>query len=193
VVSTISINRSIDEVFAVLTNVEKTGAWYPGDVEEHWTSPPPHGVGSTRHAVVKMFGRRIENDAVTTIYEPPNRAAMKGTTPNAPFVAENRLDDDPDLVSIADCIKQAVEDARLMPRGLGRRRAGLTASGCPLLESGDTLLEARKRFLEVLGLELVRLVGFLRHPGLRRGNGAGLEPDRRGWRRPRPADRPARA
>ncbi len=87
VVSTISINRSIDEVFAVLTDVEKTGVWYPGDVVEHWTSPPPHGVGSTRHAVVRMFGRRIENDAVTTVYEPPNRASMKGTTPNAPFDA----------------------------------------------------------------------------------------------------------
>jgi carbon monoxide dehydrogenase subunit G len=86
-VSTISISRSIEDVFAVLTDVEKTGAWFPGDVEEHWTSPPPHGVGSTRHAIVRMFGRRIENDAVATEYDPPNRATMKGTTPNAPFVA----------------------------------------------------------------------------------------------------------
>jgi len=86
VVNTISIARPIDAVFWILTDVEKTGTWFPGDVEEHWTSPPPHGVGSTRHAVVRMYGRRTENDAVTTVYDPPNRAAMRGTSQNAPFV-----------------------------------------------------------------------------------------------------------
>lgn len=75
----------IEDVFAVLTDVEKTGLWFPGNVQEHWTSPPPHGVGSTRRAVVSMFGRRSENDAVTTEYDPPQRAGMRGTSPNAPF------------------------------------------------------------------------------------------------------------
>jgi carbon monoxide dehydrogenase subunit G len=83
----ITIRRPIDDVFAVLTDVEKTGTWFPGNVEERWTSPPPHGVGSTRHAVVTMLGRRSENDAVATEYDPPRRAAMRGTSPNAPFDA----------------------------------------------------------------------------------------------------------
>ncbi len=83
----ITIRRPIEDVFAVLTDVEKTGIWFPGDVEEHWTTPPPHRVGSTRHAVVRMGGRRTENDAVVTEYVPPYRAAMAGTSPNAPFVA----------------------------------------------------------------------------------------------------------
>jgi hypothetical protein len=87
VTNRITIRRPIEDVFAVLTDVERTGTWYPGDVEEHWTSPPPHGVGSTRHAVVRMWGRTVENDAVVTEYEPPFRAGMAGTTPNAPFVA----------------------------------------------------------------------------------------------------------
>ena len=87
VTNRITIQRPIEDVFAVLTDVEKTGTWFPGNVEEHWTSPPPHGVGSTRHAVVTTFGRRTENDAVTTEYEPPHRAAMRGTSPNAPFLA----------------------------------------------------------------------------------------------------------
>ena len=85
--NSIVINRPIEDVFAVLTDVEQNGKWFPGNVEEHWTSPPPHGVGSTRHAIVNMFGRRTENDAVTTEYEPPHRASMEGTTPNAPFAA----------------------------------------------------------------------------------------------------------
>lgn len=33
-----------------------------------------------------MFGRRTENDAIVTVFEPPDRAAMTGTSPNAPFV-----------------------------------------------------------------------------------------------------------
>ncbi len=87
VTSRIAINRSIEDVFAILTDVENTGKWFPGNVEEHWTSLPPHGVGSTRHAVVTVLGRRTENDAVVTEYESPHRAAMKGTSTNAPFLA----------------------------------------------------------------------------------------------------------
>jgi uncharacterized protein YndB with AHSA1/START domain len=85
--NSITIRRPIEDVFSVLTDVENTGKWFPGNVEEHWTSAPPHGIGSTRHAIVTMFGRRTENDAVTTEYDPPHRAAMRGTTSNAPFDA----------------------------------------------------------------------------------------------------------
>jgi uncharacterized protein YndB with AHSA1/START domain len=84
--SSITIQRPIEDVFEVMTDVEKTGSWFPGNVEEHWTSPAPHGVGSTRHAVVTMLGRRSENDAVATEFQPPHRAVMRGTSPNAPFV-----------------------------------------------------------------------------------------------------------
>ena len=87
VTNRIAIQRSIEDVFAVLTDVEHTGTWFPGDVEEHWTSPPPRGVGSTRHAIVRMWGRRTENDAVVTEYDPPHRAAMAGTSQGAPFAA----------------------------------------------------------------------------------------------------------
>ncbi len=79
------IARPIDDVFAVFTDVTLTGRWYPADVEEWWTSPPPHGVGSTRRARVRVMGRAVENDAVVTAYEPPLLAAMRGTSRNAPF------------------------------------------------------------------------------------------------------------
>ena len=54
VISSIVINRPVEDVFAVLTNVENAGKWFPGNVQEWWTSPPPHGVGSTRRARVKL-------------------------------------------------------------------------------------------------------------------------------------------
>jgi uncharacterized protein YndB with AHSA1/START domain len=85
--SSITINRPIEDVFAVLTNVENTEKWFPGNVKEWWTSPAPHGVGSTRRARVKMGQRTTQNDAVTTVYEPPHRAGIKGTSKNAPFDA----------------------------------------------------------------------------------------------------------
>ena len=87
VISSIVINRPVEDVFAVLTNVENTGKWFPADVKEWWTSPPPHGVGSTRRARIKMGLMTTENDAVATVFEPPHRAVMKGTSNNAPFEA----------------------------------------------------------------------------------------------------------
>jgi uncharacterized protein YndB with AHSA1/START domain len=82
---TIEINRSIEDVFAVLTDVTLTGRWYPAEVEEWWTTPPPHGVGSVRRARVLVMGRGVENDAVVTEHDPPRRAAMKGLSGSAPF------------------------------------------------------------------------------------------------------------
>jgi uncharacterized protein YndB with AHSA1/START domain len=99
--------------FAVLTDVEQTRQWFPGNVEEHWTSPAPHGVGSTRHAVVTMFGRRTENDAVVTEYKPPHRAVMKGTSPNAPFVVELTFARDGDGTDV-----EVISDIRI--RGAAR-------------------------------------------------------------------------
>jgi len=35
VTNRIAISRPIEDVFAVLTNVENTGKWFPGNVAEH--------------------------------------------------------------------------------------------------------------------------------------------------------------
>ena len=81
----VEILRPIEAVFAVLTDVTLTGRWYPAKVEEWWTTPPPHGIGSIRRARVTAMGRATENDAVVTAFEPPRRAAMKGLSSTAPF------------------------------------------------------------------------------------------------------------
>jgi carbon monoxide dehydrogenase subunit G len=74
----VTIRRPIEDVFAVVTDVTKTGQWFPGDVVETWTTPPPHGVGSVRHAVVMVMGRRSENDATVTEFDPPHHGVMAG-------------------------------------------------------------------------------------------------------------------
>jgi carbon monoxide dehydrogenase subunit G len=73
-----TIARPIDEVFAVVTDVTNTGKWFPGDVVETWTTPPPHGVGSVRRAVFPAMGRRMENDATVTEFDPPHRGVLVG-------------------------------------------------------------------------------------------------------------------
>lgn len=101
VTNSITIRRPIEDVFRVLTDVENTRKWFPGNVEEHWTSPAPHGLGSTRHAVVTVLGRRTENDAVATEFQPPHRAVMEGTSPNAPFVVVLMFARDGDSTRVA--------------------------------------------------------------------------------------------
>ena len=81
----------VEEMFAVLTDVERTGSWFPGDVEEHWVTPPPHGIGSIRRAIVRVGGRTSENDAVVVLYDPPRLAAMRGLSKQAPFLATLRF------------------------------------------------------------------------------------------------------
>jgi hypothetical protein len=141
VTNRIAIRRPIEDVFAVITDVEKTGTWFPGDVEERWTSPPPHGVGSTRHAVVKLMGRRSENDAVTTVYEPPDRAAMQGTSPNAPFLVtltftSDGVDTQVEVVSDIDLHGPARIFGPLVAFGYGRAWGRGLANLKRLMESG---------------------------------------------------------
>jgi uncharacterized protein YndB with AHSA1/START domain len=76
----ITIDRRVEDVFAVLTDVEKTRLWSADAEEEHMTTDPPVGVGSTRHAVGRMLGRRMENDAEVTAFEPNRAWTMKSLT-----------------------------------------------------------------------------------------------------------------
>jgi len=81
----ITIERSIEDVFAVLSNVEDTPKWSSNALEEKMTSVGPVGVGSTRRAVVRSFGRTTENEAEVTEFEPNRRIALQGISAALPF------------------------------------------------------------------------------------------------------------
>jgi uncharacterized protein YndB with AHSA1/START domain len=108
----VTIERPTEEVFATLTNVENTGRWFPADVEERWTSPPPHGLGSTRRAVIRSMGRVTETDAVATEYDPPHRAVMEVTVPNA--IVRVALDFEPAGNGTRVAVTTSFEFQRLM-------------------------------------------------------------------------------
>ena len=69
----IMIQRSIDDVFGLLSDAENDPKYSHLVIEAVRTSPGPIGVGTTARLVSTMFGRRITNDWEVTEYE-PNRA-----------------------------------------------------------------------------------------------------------------------
>ena len=82
---TTTINRPVEDVFAVVSNFEHNTKWSSATIEDRITSPGPIGVGATAHLVSKFLGRRIENDAEITEVEPNWQITMRSTTGPFPF------------------------------------------------------------------------------------------------------------
>ena len=78
--ASITINRSVEDVFAVISNFEHNARWSSATIEDKITSPGPIGVGSTARLVSKFLGRRFENDAEITEFERNQRVAMRSTS-----------------------------------------------------------------------------------------------------------------
>jgi len=82
-----TINRPIEEVFAVLSDLSNNPKWASGSVETpKKTSDGPIGVGTTWHTVDKFLGRRIESDAEYTEFEANRKIAA--TSKSGPFPVE---------------------------------------------------------------------------------------------------------
>src|SRR3954447_22548800 len=77
---TIAINRRVEDVFAVLANVENASKWSRAR-DERLLTPGPLAVGSRRRAVVPSFGGRTqENVMEMTEFEPNRHMAMRGVS-----------------------------------------------------------------------------------------------------------------
>ncbi len=79
--TSIVINRSIEEVFAVLSNVENNPKWSAVFLEAKKTSEGPVGVGTTWRIVGRAFGQGIEGEVEVTEYEPNRKWAQKQSRP----------------------------------------------------------------------------------------------------------------
>ena len=84
-----TIKRSVEDVFAVVSNFEHNAKWSSATIEDQITSEGPIGVGSTARLVSKFLGRRFENDAVITEFEPNRRVTMESTS--GPFPIRGSL------------------------------------------------------------------------------------------------------
>lgn len=76
---TIVIARPVEQVFAVLTDVELTPLWSSSADREWWTTPPIT-VGSRRVSRGRMLGRHVENKAELTEFESGRTWTMSSRT-----------------------------------------------------------------------------------------------------------------
>jgi uncharacterized membrane protein len=79
--STTVINRSVEEVFAVLSNVENNPKWSSAFLEVNKTSEGPIGIGTIWRGVGKFLGKQLEVEIEQTEYEPNRKSAQKSKLP----------------------------------------------------------------------------------------------------------------
>jgi uncharacterized membrane protein len=74
------INRPVEDVFAVVSNLENDPKLSSMSLEVKKTSEGPIGVGTIWRVVQKFLGRRIESEVEVTEYEPNRKIAQKSIT-----------------------------------------------------------------------------------------------------------------
>jgi hypothetical protein len=79
VTETVSIDRSVQEVFDFLSDPGNRSRWDATVISEELTSPDPVGVGSTIHTRMRAFTREVDFDWRVTQFDAPNRMAVVST------------------------------------------------------------------------------------------------------------------
>ncbi len=75
-----TIKRPVEDVWAVISNVENNPKWSSAALEAKQTSTGPIGVGTTARYVGKFLGRRIESESVVTEFEPNRKYTWDSTS-----------------------------------------------------------------------------------------------------------------
>jgi len=82
-----TINRPVEDVFAVIIHVENSPKWTSSSLEARQTSPGPVGVGTTARTVSKFLGRRIETETEVTEFEPNQKYGLQSKSGPFPLKA----------------------------------------------------------------------------------------------------------
>jgi uncharacterized membrane protein len=88
----IVINRPIEEVFAILANLENDAKWRREWVEAKKTSEGPIGIGARFSLFSELFGRRIEAVYEVTKYAPNHTAAWKTVSGPLPLTFQRTFE-----------------------------------------------------------------------------------------------------
>jgi uncharacterized protein YndB with AHSA1/START domain len=87
---TVDIDRPPAEVFAFLSDFENNPRFQRGMRRCTWTSPAPHGVGSTYDQVAHFLGKDIVSSFEVVEWEPGRRVKIASTS--GPFpIQETRI------------------------------------------------------------------------------------------------------
>ncbi|OFE17845.1 polyketide cyclase [Humibacillus sp. DSM 29435] len=88
IVRTVTVDRSIDQVWGYLSDFTHTTDWDPGTVRTERTSGDG-GVGTRYHNVSKFLGRQTELDYQVDEFTPNEKLALRGE--NATVVAHDTM------------------------------------------------------------------------------------------------------
>jgi uncharacterized membrane protein len=119
--ASITIDRPIDEVFAVISDVENDPKYSSQVVEAQRTTPGPIAVGSRGQIVTKVMGRRVASTGEVTEFEPYRRYGWRLTSGPVPLSGSITF-------SIGDCGTQVDATIEATPRGLLRIAGPLFAA-----------------------------------------------------------------
>ena len=86
------IKRPVEDVWAVISNVENNPKWSSFALEAKQTSPGPIGVGTTARFVGKFLGRRMESESVITEFEPNRKYSWESKSGPFPIKGSTALE-----------------------------------------------------------------------------------------------------
>lgn len=135
VVETVRIERSAEEVWSVISDLDTHTKWRPSLREFRQVSDGSLGVGSRIREVLDWRGREIVVDDVVTVFEAPRRFGIRGGWKAADFEVDFRLEPDGDGTN-------ATMDWPLYPKSL------LMKVAAPFM--GGAMRRATKEELELL-------------------------------------------
>lgn len=100
--NSVFIQRTLQEVFDVITDPPKSVQWQSSTEVAEWTSEAPFGVGSTWKTKIKFLGRDIEANLQITGWEPPNLVSFETISGPVSMKATNKLQpqDDGTLLTV---------------------------------------------------------------------------------------------
>jgi len=86
------IQRPVEAVWTFLENPNNGMQWEPATIDQHYTSPKPHGVGSTGMNARQVMGRRVETTWEITEYTPERSFTLKSTSGPISYVLSYALE-----------------------------------------------------------------------------------------------------
>ena len=89
---TVTIERSIEEVFEFVSTPENDPTWIPASLRHERTSPGPMRAGMTTQEDMKFFGLAATYTWEVSEYEPPTVLAYRATSGLLPIVIRLRFD-----------------------------------------------------------------------------------------------------
>ena len=87
-----TIKRPVEDVWAVISNVENNPKWSSFALDAKQTSPGPLGVGTTARFVGKFLGRRMESESVITEFEPNRKYSWENKSGPFPLKGSTALE-----------------------------------------------------------------------------------------------------